>query len=71
MIDSDLTSQHRSNILIFSYKEKGQNEAVQKYLEKENIFIALREGFLRLAAHLFNNEDDILKLCIALKKFSS
>lgn len=69
VIDSDLTPEHRSNILIFSYKEGSQNEAVQKYLENENIFVALREGFLRLAAHLFNNEDDILKLCIALKKF--
>ncbi len=69
VIDSDLSPEHRSNILIFSYKDKVQNEAVQKHLEKQNIFISLREGFLRLAAHLFNNEEDIQKLCSALKKY--
>ena len=69
IIDSDLSSTHRSNILIFSYKDNSQNEAVQKYLENQNIFIALREGFLRLAAHLFNNEEDIINLCSALKKY--
>jgi len=67
IIESNLEPVHRSNILIFSHKERSQNESIQKALEKENIFIALREGFLRLAAHIFNNEDDILKLTTSLK----
>ncbi len=71
IIESNLEPIHRSNILIFSHKDRSQNESVQKALEKENIFIALREGFLRLAAHIFNNEDDILKLVKALKQFSA
>jgi len=66
--ESNLEPVHRSNILIFSHKDKSKNEIIQKSLENENIFIALREGFLRLSAHLFNNEDDILKLTNALKK---
>jgi len=71
VIESNLEPVHRSNILIFSHKERGQNESIQKALEKENIFIALREGFLRVAAHIFNNEDEILKLTKGLKAVSS
>ncbi len=67
IIESDLEPVHRSNILIFSHKDKDKNEMIQKNLESENIFIALREGFLRLSAHLFNNEEDILNLAKALK----
>jgi selenocysteine lyase/cysteine desulfurase len=67
VIESDLEPVHRSNILIFSHKDKSKNEFIQKHLEKENIFIALREGFLRLSAHLFNNEEEILNLAKALK----
>jgi selenocysteine lyase/cysteine desulfurase len=69
VIDSDLSPKHRSNILIFSHKEKANNENVQKFLESKNIFIALREGYLRMAAHLFNNEDDILALSNALEEY--
>lgn len=68
VIESDLTPVHRSNILIFNHNDKSKNEFVQKSLEQDNIFIALREGFLRLSAHIFNNEEDILKLTEALKK---
>ena len=70
IIESNLKPIHRSNNLIFSHKDRSRNECVQKNLEKENIFIALREGFLRLAAHLFNNENDILKLTNALRKLT-
>lgn len=68
-IESDLEPVHRSNILIFSHNDKSKNELIQKDLEKENIFIALRENFLRLSAHLFNNEEDILTLTRKLKEF--
>ncbi|MEP7146959.1 MAG: aminotransferase class V-fold PLP-dependent enzyme [bacterium] len=67
IIESSMEQIHRSNILIFSHKNRSKNELIQNTLEKENIFVALREGFLRLAAHLFNNEEDILKLTKALK----
>ncbi|MDQ3019206.1 MAG: aminotransferase class V-fold PLP-dependent enzyme [Bacteroidota bacterium] len=66
-IKSNLEPIHRSNILIFSHNDKSKNEFIQKSLEKENIFIALRENFLRLSAHIFNNEEDILKLTKALR----
>lgn len=70
IIDSDPDPVHRSNILIFSYKDNKRNDEVQKYLESKKIFIALREGFLRLSAHLFNNKKDVTDLTDALKEFS-
>lgn len=66
IIDSNLEPKHRSNIFIFSHEDRSRNESIQKLLEKENIFIALREGFLRMSAHLFNNEEDIHNLADAL-----
>jgi len=69
IVESDLTSINRSNILIFSHKDASKNEAVQKDLEQKKIFVALREGYLRLAAHLFNNGEDILTLTTALKEY--
>jgi selenocysteine lyase/cysteine desulfurase len=67
-IESVLNPENRSNILIFSCKDRSKNESVQKYLEEKNIFIALREGFLRVSPHLFNNKADILTLTNELNK---
>ncbi len=69
IVESDLNPVNRSNILIFSHKDASQNEAVQKDLEQRKIFVALRENYLRLAAHLFNNEEDILTLTKSLKEY--
>lgn len=68
-IESDLNPVHRSNILLFSHKNKDLNERIHQHLESENIFIALREGYLRLSAHIFNNENDITALTDSLKNF--
>lgn len=58
-VESDLNEMHRSNILIFSCLDPNRNKDVQKTLEEKNIYIALREGFLRLSAHIYNNYEDI------------
>ena len=68
-IESSLEPIHRSNILIFSHVDKNRNEEIQNNLAEQKIFIALREGFLRISPHIFNNEDDILKLVEALNEF--
>lgn len=68
-IESDLSEDHRSNILIFSSNDKSRNAHIQSELEKQKIFIAIREGFLRISPHLFNNEEDINKLIQALNQF--
>jgi selenocysteine lyase/cysteine desulfurase len=46
-----------------------KNALIQKELEQKNIFIALREGFLRLSPHIFNNRGDIDTLISALNEF--
>jgi cysteine desulfurase / selenocysteine lyase len=61
-VESDLNPENRSNILIFTCKDKSKNEYIQKHLEEKNNFIALREGFLRVSPHLFNNKEDIKSL---------
>lgn len=58
-IESSLNSENRSNILIFSHKDRNKNAEIQKFLESKNIFIAMREGFLRVSPHIFNNVTDI------------
>ncbi len=68
-VESSLEPVNRSNILIFSHRDNSKNEMIQKELEQKKIYVALREGYLRLAAHLFNNEEEILKLTEALKKY--
>ena len=67
-IESDLRPKHRSNILLFSHADKSKNEFIHTEIEKKNIFFSYREGYLRLSPHIFNNEEDILKLTNELKK---
>lgn len=57
-IESDISPKHRSNILIFSHINPEKNKEVQKALEDKKIYIALREGFLRVSPHIYNNIDD-------------
>lgn len=68
-IESDLSDEHRSNILIFSHKDKNRNPEIQSELETQNIFIAIREGYLRVSPHLFNNKKDVMLFVSALKRF--
>ncbi|MCE1165829.1 MAG: aminotransferase class V-fold PLP-dependent enzyme [Bacteroidetes bacterium] len=69
-IECDMSEKHRSNILIFSYRDSKKNAYIHSELEKRNVFIALREGFLRISPNLFNNEDDVKKLLSALKEIN-
>ncbi|MFA5011012.1 MAG: aminotransferase class V-fold PLP-dependent enzyme [Ignavibacteria bacterium] len=68
-VESDMREQHRSNILIFSHKDRSRNAEIQKELEEKKVYIALREGYLRVSPHLFNNEDDIDRLLESLEKY--
>lgn len=68
-IESDLSSEHRSNILIFSHVDITKNKDVQKMLEEKNIYIAVREGFLRVSPHIYNNYSDAEQLADALNSY--
>jgi cysteine desulfurase/selenocysteine lyase len=58
-IESDTNPEHRSNILIFSHFDQTKNLAIQQMLADENIYIAIREGYLRLSPHIYNNFEDV------------
>lgn len=65
-IESDLSPEHRSNILLFSHVDLSRNKEIQKTLEAKNIFIAVREGYLRLSPHIYNNYADVELLAAEL-----
>lgn len=68
-IESDTNPEHRSSILIFTHTDQTINPAIQKHLAEKNIFIAVREGFLRLSPHIYNNFDDVEELVQKLNLF--
>ncbi len=68
-ITSELSPKHRSNILIFTHNDHSLNKQIQKTLEEKNIYIALREGYLRISPHIYNNHADIETLTEELSKF--
>lgn len=57
-IESDTNPEHRSNILIFSHVNQSRNAEIQKSLAEKNIYIAVREKYLRLSPHIYNNIED-------------
>ncbi len=67
-IESDLSPEHRSNILIFTHNDLSRNKEIQKSLEEKNIYIALREGYLRVSPHIYNNYADAESLAAELNK---
>jgi len=68
-VESDLSPEHRSNIMIFSHVNSNRNMEVLKFLEEKKIYIALREGYLRLSPHIYNNYKDAEILAEALNSF--
>lgn len=68
-IESEMSPEHRSNILIFSHHNNTLNKEIQKKLEENNIYIAVREGYLRISPHIFNNYSDVEKLTSELNSF--
>lgn len=68
-IESDLSPEHRSNILIFSHVDINRNKDIQKSLEAKNIYIALREEYLRVSPHIYNNHSDVEALAKELNVF--
>jgi len=65
-ITSSTEEKHRSAILSFT-TDKGDIRDVHRTLLKSNIVTALREGSIRVSAHVYNDADDIRQLIDALK----
>lgn len=68
-VESDLSLEHRSNILIFSHVDITKNKEIQKMLEEKKIYIAVREGLLRVSPHIYNNYSDAEQLAEALNSY--
>ncbi len=62
---SSLKNIHRSSILSFGCPDV---QHVHRELLKNRFICSLREGAIRISAHLFNNESDIKKLIKLLKQ---
>jgi len=65
---SSMEENNRSNILLLSHSDPSRHQEIRKALETKNIFIAVREGYIRISAHLFNNEDDMVRLAEEMKE---
>ncbi|HEX2896867.1 MAG TPA: aminotransferase class V-fold PLP-dependent enzyme [candidate division Zixibacteria bacterium] len=65
-ITSSLKPGERSSILTIACDKLTE---LHRYLFSQKIYVACREGSVRIAVHLFNNESDVEKLLEALKKF--
>jgi cysteine desulfurase/selenocysteine lyase len=62
---SSLDSKERSGIISFTHTKYDPAQLVQRLLDAK-IVVALREGGIRTAVHLYNNEEDIERLSEAL-----
>jgi selenocysteine lyase/cysteine desulfurase len=67
-ITSRLEGRHRSSILSFTCDNV---QALHKAIIRHKILLSLREGSIRVSAHLFNNAADIDRLIKVLKRFSA
>ncbi len=61
-----LQGPERSTLVIVSHRDAARNREICERLAADGIFIALREGNLRLAPHLYNGGDDIDRALAAL-----
>ncbi len=68
-VESDISPEHRSNIMIFTHVDITKNKEIQKMLEEKKIYIAVREGLLRVAPHIYNNYSDAEQLAEALNSY--
>lgn len=66
-ITSSMEPIHRSSIFTFTCDDV---KALHRAILKEKIILASREGSVRVAAHLFNDESDIDRLITVLDRFS-
>jgi len=64
VIRSPLAQEHRSGILSFSC---GDIASLRLSLKRERIVVSEREGAIRVSPHLYNNSQDIEKLCRVLR----
>jgi len=66
-ITSSLDKKHRSSILSFT-SDKADISQVHQKLSQKKIMTSLREGSIRISAHLYNDDNDMNRLIASLKQ---
>jgi cysteine desulfurase/selenocysteine lyase len=56
----------RSSLIFISHKDPNRNKAIFKHLTDSHIHTAFWKGNIRISPHLYNTEEDMLKLCSVL-----
>jgi len=64
VLHSPLDREHRSGILSFSCRDMAE---LKLSLRKERVIVSEREGAIRVSPHLYNNLDDMNKLCRVIR----
>lgn len=60
-----ISDSDNSTILVVSHKHKSKNEMIYEILKKKNIFVSLRNQYLRFSPHLYNTINEINEaLCV-------
>jgi cysteine desulfurase/selenocysteine lyase len=66
-ITSSLEPKHRSSILSFT-TDRGDIAETQRHLSNRHIMTSLRQGSIRVSAHLYNNQPDMERLMAELNR---
>jgi cysteine desulfurase/selenocysteine lyase len=59
---------YRSGIMLFKARNKKPVDIVMELEKRNNIIVSARGKGIRVSAHFYNNEDDIDKLIVSLKR---
>ena len=59
---------YRSGIILFKARNKKPVDIVMELEKRNNIIVSARGKGIRVSAHFYNNEDDIDKLIVSLKR---
>lgn len=61
---------YRSSIILFKTRKKRPADIVQELEKRNEIIVSARGNGIRVSSHFYNNEDDIDKLIVSLKRIS-
>jgi cysteine desulfurase/selenocysteine lyase len=68
-IVSDLSPEHRSTILIFTFGSMELDDAFVAHASAHDVVLGRRAHGVRIGAHLWNNTDDVDRLIAAVESF--
>lgn len=67
---SPATEPERTTLVLFSHEDTPQNQEIKTALEDRKIYIAERDGKLRISPHLYNTSHDVDRAIEVLSEFA-